>query len=166
LLADLSRRSGTDSGPGAADHENVPSPAERLEEALHPWVAFVIVPLFALANAGITVSLADLTHPVSLAVIAGLTVGKPVGIVLASWLAVKAGVARLPEGVTWKIMIGAGCLGGIGFTMSLFITGLALQGPLLEEGKIGTFSGSAVSAALGSLLLLWWLPPRDDKVTR
>jgi NhaA family Na+:H+ antiporter len=122
-------------------------------------VAFGIVPLFALANAGVTVEPAGLGSPVALAVLAGLVVGKPVGIVLASWAAVKAGVARLPEHVSWKVLIGAGCLGGIGFTMSLFIAGLALQGRPLEEAKVGTFTGSAVSAALGSLLL-WRVLPR------
>jgi NhaA family Na+:H+ antiporter len=157
-MAELSRRSGGDAPAGAPPHQNALSPVEQLEEALHPWVAFVIVPLFALANAGVAVTLAYLNSPVALAVIAGLALGKPLGIVLASWAAVKARVARLPEGVNWKILIGAGCLGGIGFTMSLFIAGLALQGPLLEEAKVGTFAGSAVSAALGLLLLLWSLP--------
>src|SRR5439155_11716032 len=98
-----------------------------------------------------------------LAVVAGLTLGKPVGILLASWLAVKAGVARLPEQVSWKVMLGAGCLAGIGFTMSLFIAGLALgDDRLLEAAKVGVFTGSAVSAALGSLLLLWALPAKKE----
>jgi NhaA family Na+:H+ antiporter len=157
-MAELSRRSGGDEPAGAPPHQDALSPVEQLEEALHPWVAFVIVPLFALANAGVAVTVAYLNSPVAVAVIAGLALGKPLGIVLASWASVKARVARLPEGVNWKILIGAGCLGGIGFTMSLFIAGLALQGPLLEEAKVGTFAGSAVSAALGSLLLWWWLP--------
>jgi Na+:H+ antiporter, NhaA family len=158
VQADLSKRSRGDPAASPPDHNDVLSPAERLEEALHPWVAFVIVPLFALANAGVALAAADLSSPVALAVIAGLALGKPLGIVLASWAAVKAGVARLPEQVSWKVMLGAGLLGGIGFTMSLFIAGLALHGPLLEEAKVGTFTGSAASAALGSLLLLWWLP--------
>jgi NhaA family Na+:H+ antiporter len=161
-MADLTKRAGGGSGTGAPDPPDALSPLEQLEEKLHPWVAFAIVPLFALANAGVAVRLADLGSPVALAVAAGLTLGKPVGIVLASWAAVKAGVARLPEGVSWKVMIGAGCLGGIGFTMSLFIAGLALRDQvLLEEAKVGVFTGSAVSAALGSVLLLWWLPRRS-----
>jgi NhaA family Na+:H+ antiporter len=165
VMADLSKRSGADAAAGAPDHHDALSPVERLEEALHPWVAFVIVPLFALANAGVAVAVAGLGSPVALTVVAGLTLGKPAGIVLASWAAVRAGVARLPEQVNWRVMLGAGCLGGIGFTMSLFIAGLALQERLLEQAKVGTFAGSAASAALGSLLLLWWLPrtPRGAK---
>jgi NhaA family Na+:H+ antiporter len=134
------------------------SPLERLETALHPWVAFVIMPLFALANGGVRVEPAAFTHPVALAVAAGLVLGKPLGILLFSWGAVRWGMARLPSGVNWKVMLGAGCLAGIGFTMSLFIAGLALEGELLDAGKIGTLSGSATSAIVGSLLLLVFLP--------
>lgn len=103
------------------------SPLHRLETALHPWVAFGIMPLFALANAGVTVEFSAIAEPVALAVAAGLVLGKPLGIVAFSWVAVKLGLARLPTGVNWKILVGAGCLAGIGFTMSLFISGLALQ---------------------------------------
>src|SRR5262249_36246752 len=92
-----------------AAHEAV-SPLERLETALHPWVAFAIMPIFALANAGVGVELAALGHPVSLAVAAGLVLGKPLGVFLFSWLAVTFGLARLPTGVSWKAMLGAGCL--------------------------------------------------------
>jgi NhaA family Na+:H+ antiporter len=134
------------------------SPLERLEVGLHPWIAFVIMPLFALANAGVAVQLGALRHPVALAVVVGLVVGKPLGIVLVSWLGVRAGLARLPAGMNWKIMIGAGCLAGIGFTMSLFIAGLALKDELLHAGKIGTLAGSTFSALLGSFLLLMFLP--------
>jgi NhaA family Na+:H+ antiporter len=134
------------------------SPLERLEAALHPWVAFGIMPIFALANAGVAVAPAALGHPVALAVAAGLVLGKPIGIVLFSWLAVRAGLARLPSGVNWPAMLGAGCLAGIGFTMSLFIAGLALEGELLDAGKIGTLTGSTLSAVLGSALLLASLP--------
>jgi NhaA family Na+:H+ antiporter len=140
------------------------SPLERLEKGLHPWVAFIIMPIFALGNAGVTVELGAITHPVALAVAAGLCVGKPLGIFLFSWLAVQLGIARLPSGVNWKVMIGAGCLGGIGFTMSLFVAGLAFPGhlpeagTLLDAGKIGTLTGSTVSAILGCILLLMFLP--------
>jgi NhaA family Na+:H+ antiporter len=134
------------------------SPLERLETALHPWVAFGIMPLFALANAGVVVESDALAHPVSWAVAAGLVLGKPFGIVVFSWLAVLLGFARLPSGVDWKAMLGAGCLAGVGFTMSLFIAGLALEGELLAAGKLGTLVGSTISATLGSLLLLAFLP--------
>jgi NhaA family Na+:H+ antiporter len=140
------------------------SPLERLEVGLHPWVAFVIMPLFALANAGVTVhDPAVLLHPVSLAVAAGLIVGKPLGIVLFSRWAVRLGLAALPTGVNWNIMLGAGCLAGIGFTMSLFIANLALQGDLLDAGKLGTLLGSTVSAVLGCVLLLVFLPKKTGK---
>lgn len=136
------------------------SPAERLESALHPWVAFAIMPLFALANADVKFGVGDLTTPVAIGVAVGLILGKPLGIVLFSWASVRLGLTRLPEGMNWKVMIGAGCLGGIGFTMSLFIAGLAFNGDFLEEGKIGTLTGSAVSAALGCLLMWIFLPAR------
>lgn len=134
------------------------SPAERLESALHPWVAFAIMPLFALANADVKFGVGDLTTPVAVGVAVGLIFGKPLGIVLFSWASMRLGLTRLPEGTNWKVMIGAGCLGGIGFTMSLFIASLAFNGNLLEEGKIGTLTGSAVSAALGCLLMWIFLP--------
>jgi len=133
------------------------SPLDRLETALHPWVAFGIMPLFALANAGVRVELSAMTEPVALAVAAGLVLGKPLGIVAFSWVAVKLGLARLPSGVNWKILLGAGFLAGIGFTMSLFIAGLALEGELLTAGKIGTLLGSALSAIFGVGLLLYFL---------
>lgn len=139
------------------------APLERLESSLHPWVAFLIMPVFALANAGVRVEPAALGHPVAVAVAIGLVLGKPLGIVFFSWLAVRFGLARLPRGVTWSIMLGAGCLGGVGFTMSLFIANLGLPGDLLDAGKIGVLTGSAISAAIGALLLLLFLgPPRGD----
>ena len=115
------------------------------------------MPLFALANAGVRVDLAALAHPVSLATAAGLALGKPLGIVMFSALAVRLGWARLPEGVNWKMLTGAGCLAGIGFTMSLFIAGLALGDELQESGKIGALVGSALSAMIGCTLLWWFL---------
>jgi NhaA family Na+:H+ antiporter len=138
------------------------SPLERLEVGLHPWVAFGIMPVFALANAGVRLEPEALTHSVAIAVAAGLILGKPLGIVLFSWAAVRLGLARLPDGVNWRVLCGGGCLAGIGFTMSLFIAGLALQSPLLEAGKIGTLAGSTVSAILGSLLLLFFLGRRQE----
>src|SRR5262249_31535089 len=113
------------------------SPLEYLEQTLHPWVGFAIMPIFALANAGVPIQLDALGAPVSVAVMLGLLIGKPVGIVLLSWIAVRAGLAKLPDGVGWKALVGAGCLAGIGFTMALFIASLALTGPLLYTAKIG-----------------------------
>ncbi len=130
------------------------SPLERLETALHPWVGFVIMPVFALANAGVEIRLAGVTDPIAVAVALGLVVGKPVGIVGFSLLAVKLGLAQLPTGVNWRMLAGAGCLGGIGFTMSLFIAGLALPEGQLDAGKVGILMGSVTSAVLSSVVLL------------
>ena len=142
------------------------SPLDRLETMLHPWVAFLIMPVFALANAGVRIDLPEIGNPVSVAVMVGLVLGKPLGIVIFSWLAVRLGLARLPTGVNWKALIGAGCLAGIGFTMSLFIAGLALDGTQLNAGKVGTLIGSTVSAILGMGMLIYFLPPtkqaKDD----
>jgi NhaA family Na+:H+ antiporter len=135
-------------------------PLDRLEAALHPWVAYAIMPLFALANAGVTIRAEQITSSVALAVALGLFLGKPTGIVLFSWAAVQSGAAKLPTGVNLWVLTGAGLLGGIGFTMSLFIANLALEGDLLAAGKAGTMAGSLLSAALGASLLAWLLPRR------
>jgi NhaA family Na+:H+ antiporter len=134
------------------------SPVEYLESALHPWVSFLIMPLFALANAGVPVQLSDFADPVAQAVAAGLVIGKPLGIVLFSFLAVQIGLAALPKGVTWGIVTGGGFLAGIGFTMALFISGLALQGDVLDAAKVGVLGASAVAAMIGMALLNWLLP--------
>lgn len=137
------------------------SPLHRLETGLHPWMSFFIMPLFALANAGVAFDPSELSHPVSMAVAAGLVLGKPLGILLFTVAAVKAGVTRLPTGVDWKVMTGGACMAGIGFTMSLFLNGLSFPGPRYAEmaaaGKIGTLMGSLVSAVLGTTLLLIFL---------
>jgi NhaA family Na+:H+ antiporter len=134
------------------------SPLERLEFGLHAWVAFLIVPIFALANAGVEIDLAKLHSQISLAVAFGLVLGKPIGIVLFSWIATLLGIARLPAGVSWTTMLGVGCLAGIGFTMSIFIAGVALQGALLDDGKIGALLGSTISAILGCSILFLSMP--------
>ncbi|MGD9723465.1 MAG: Na+/H+ antiporter NhaA [Pirellulales bacterium] len=134
------------------------SPLERLETALHAWVAFAIMPLFALANAGVVLQPEAARHGVAWAVAAGLVLGKPLGIVAFSWLAIRCGVAQLPTGANWRALLGVGCLGGIGFTMSLFIAGLAFEGNLLDSAKIGAFAGSTISAIAGYLLLVVSLP--------
>ena len=130
---------------------------QRLEHALHPWVAFGIVPLFALANAGVALGGglgAALREPVTLGVIAGLLVGKQLGVTGGAWLAVRAGLADLPEGVGWRHLYGAGWLAGIGFTMSLFVGSLAFgEGPRLEAAKIGILAASLVAGLVGWGLL-------------
>jgi len=133
------------------------SPLQRLEDGLHPWVAFVIMPLFALANAGVILSPSSLGEPVAVAVAGALALGKPVGILLLCVLAVRLRVTSLPDGVTWGMLTGGACLAGIGFTMALFLNALAFPAadfPAYEAaGKIGTLAGSVVSAVLGSLVL-------------
>ncbi len=130
------------------------SPLDRLFARLNYWVAYAIIPLFALANAGVRLDAASGFHPVAWAVGLSLVVGKPVGIILFSWIAVQSGAAKLPQGVDWLKLVGGAFLAGIGFTMSLFICGLALEGDLLEAGKIGTLTGSLMSAILGVLCLV------------
>lgn len=135
------------------------SPLEVLVEALHPWVNYLIMPVFALANAGVVISSGTgivevLHHPVSVGVILGLFFGKPMGILLACWLGVKFGVAQLPHCVSWRQLLAVGFIAGIGFTMALFISGLALRNPDLEAySKLGILIGSTLSALVGFKLL-------------
>ena len=131
------------------------SPLHRLEHLMHPWVAFLILPIFALFNAGVALGgWAGVTGPVTLGVLLGLLLGKPLGVLGFSWLATKTGIASLPDGVGWREMTGAGLLAGIGFTMSLFVGGLAFDGgEMLESAKLGILSASVVAAVLGLVLL-------------
>jgi NhaA family Na+:H+ antiporter len=138
------------------------SPLAYLETTLHTWVAFAIMPLFALANAGVPFTASDLVDPVAIAVAAGLVIGKPLGIVGFSWLAVRAGLAALPQGVTWGHLFGGGLLTGIGFTMALFICGLALDAEFLDAAKVGVLAASVVAAVLGMLVMTQLLPKRGD----
>jgi Na+:H+ antiporter, NhaA family len=134
------------------------SPLQRFEHAVQPWVTFLILPVFALFNAGVTIdpsALSALGSPIGLGVVLGLLIGKPVGVYGASWLAVRTGLAALPAGVTWRHMAGAACLAGIGFTMSLFITGLSFPAAGLQAAaKLGILVGSGVAAAAGIAILL------------
>jgi NhaA family Na+:H+ antiporter len=139
------------------------SPLERFEIGLHPWVGFVIMPIFALANAGVKIELSDFTHPVALAVMTALFLGKPIGVLLFSWAAVRFRIARLPQGLGWGAITGGGFLAGIGFTMALFISSLALEGDLLDAAKIGVLAGSIISAAAGVGLLIFFLPRQTGK---
>ena len=129
------------------------SPLYRLETGLHPWVGFVIMPLFALANAGVRLEVDLVTEPVAIAVASGLLFGKGIGIFGASWLTEKIGWAARPAGVTWATLAGAALLGGIGFTMAIFIASLSLSGDHLVAAKIGIIMGSFTSACAGLLVL-------------
>jgi NhaA family Na+:H+ antiporter len=137
--------------------ERVQAPLQRLERALHPWVAFGIIPLFALANAGVSLGtevLRALTHPVGLGVLVGLVVGKQVGITVFAWLAVKSRLATLPTGVTWRQLYGVGWVAGIGFTVSLFIDNLAFTDPgLVALAKVGILVAAVLSGSIGWALL-------------
>lgn len=131
------------------------SPVERLEMMLHPLVGFAIMPIFALANAGIAIKGADVGQPVSLAIFAGLVIGKPIGVLSFSWLATRFGLAVQGANLSWPFLIAGSCLTGIGFTMSLFIADLAYNQTMLNAAKLGVFIGSATSAAAGLFLLSW-----------
>jgi Na+:H+ antiporter, NhaA family len=134
------------------------SPLARVEHGLHPWSSFVVLPIFALANAGIVLDAdsvaAALDTPVTLAVALGLVVGKTLGLSLGTALAVRLGLSALPRGVRWAHIVGVGALAGIGFTVSLFITELAYTDPdVVAAAKIGILGGSIIAAALGLALL-------------
>jgi NhaA family Na+:H+ antiporter len=133
------------------------SPVERLEIGLHPWVGFVIMPVFAFANAGLPLSWHDLTDSVTLAVLAGFALGKPIGVLTFTWLAVRLGIAIRPADLSWKLLAGGGLLAGIGFTMALFIANLAFGKSLIDSAKLGIFLASVVSA-VAALALLMSLP--------
>jgi NhaA family Na+:H+ antiporter len=141
-----------------AQCELVESPLQRIEHFLHPWVGFLIMPLFAFANAGVRIIgnvVAAVTHPVSLGVLLGLFVGKPIGIWLFAWVAAKTRLATVPAELTWRRIFGAGWLCGIGFTMSLFIATLAFgDGPLLDMAKIGTLAASLAAGICASVFLM------------
>ena len=138
--------------------EKAQPPLYILETSLHPWVTFVIMPVFALANAGVVLAAGigqTLADPVALGVAVGLFLGKPLGIGLAAWLAVVTGLAALPAGVTWRHIHGAAWLGGIGFTMSLFVAALAFpEEGMLASAKVGVLLGSGLAAIVGTSVLL------------
>ncbi len=137
--------------------EKILTPLQRFEHGLHPWVSFFIMPVFALANAGVTIGsglTSALIHPVSIGIILGLFLGKQIGIFGFSYLAVKLKLASEPEGVSWKKIYAAAILAGIGFTMSLFIANLAFTSPeLLDTAKVGILSGSLISGIVGFIIL-------------
>lgn len=140
------------------------SPLQRLEHDLHVSVNYLIMPLFALANAGVTFGgEGGGFTAVSLAVALGLLLGKPIGITLLSWVGVKSGLAELPPGLTWKNIFGVALLGGIGFTMAIFVATLAFRDPgLLNQAKGGIFLGSIIAGVLGFILLKKMFPDKGD----
>jgi NhaA family Na+:H+ antiporter len=142
--------------------EKIQAPLQRIEHALHVPVSFVIVPLFVLANAGVSLDIGALSQevlsPVSLGVFIGLVLGKQIGITLFAWLAVKLNWAQLPSEVTWGHVYGIGWPGGIGFTMSLFIAELAFGNDhpeFLNEAKVGILLALIVASAGGYFTLRW-----------
>jgi NhaA family Na+:H+ antiporter len=150
-------------GKGAGE----PSLLEQLEERLHPWVVFGILPLFAFANAGVSLaglSLAKLFEPMPLGIVLGLCIGKPLGILGATAIAVASGLAPKPEGASWVQLVGIGMLGGIGFTMSLFIGMLAFSEPThAAQLRLGVLAGSLLAAVAGYLVLRLTAPgPRGS----
>ncbi|HEX8641853.1 MAG TPA: Na+/H+ antiporter NhaA [Allosphingosinicella sp.] len=143
------------------------SPLHRLEHKLAPWVAFLIVPLFGFANAGVSLeglTIADVLAPLPLGIAGGLFLGKQIGIFGSVWLAVRLGLATRLRGATWLQLYGVSILCGIGFTMSLFIGALAFPGSplLIEEAKIGVLLGSLLSAVVGFVVLRF--APRDPRL--
>lgn len=135
------------------------SPVERLEIVLHPWVGFVIMPLFAFANAGLSLNLDDISGSLTIAIFAGFVLGKPIGIILFSWLAIRLNIASRPPELTWRLIVGGSVLAGIGFTMALFIAKMAFGSTLIDSAKLGIFLASLFSAALGLALLIWLPAP-------
>ena len=145
------------------------APLDRLEHALHPWSSFLIVPLFALANAGVrfigtgTPLVEQLTSPVALGVAVGLMVGKPLGITLATWLGLKLKLGVLPRRTSMKTVLGLGALAGIGFTVSLFVTELAFNHEIFaNEAKLGIFVGSFVAGVAGFMVLRTMKTPAEE----
>ncbi|PLX72274.1 MAG: Na+/H+ antiporter NhaA [Desulfuromonas sp.] len=169
-LFDRYRESGTIPGPFhtgqrlgtllALEHitHDAMSPLQRMEHEMNPWVIYGVMPIFALANAGITLSAAELgsaiSHPITLGVGLGLLVGKPLGIFLFSWLAVRFKLCDLPNGGGWLDVIGIGTLAGIGFTMSMFITNLAyVDAARIANAKVGIFAASILAGVIGYVLM-------------
>ncbi|MBN8819268.1 MAG: Na+/H+ antiporter NhaA [Sphingomonas sp.] len=156
------------STPGTPDATD--SPLHRLEHLLHPWSAYLIVPIFGFANAGVAIQadlLGQLAAPLPAAIALGLFLGKQIGIFGAVWISVRLGIATLPRGATWPQVYGLALLCGIGFTMSLFISGLAFPGApaLAEDAKAGILAGSILSAVIGFLVLRFTpLHPNHDAI--
>ncbi|MBE3670296.1 Na+/H+ antiporter NhaA [Vibrio navarrensis] len=141
------------------------SPVERLEMLLHPWVGFIVLPLFAFANAGVSLKGANITSLITLAVFFGFVCGKPIGITLFSWIAVQLKIAILPENLNWGMVLGGGMLAGIGFTMALFIAELAYHSGQINAAKLGIFLASIVSALIGCIFLRYFSAREKRKIS-
>ncbi len=146
------------------------SPLKHLEHILHPWTAFLVLPIFAFANAGVALAglrISDLLAPLALGIAAGLVVGKQLGVFGFMFLATKVGLVQRPAGVSWLQLYGLACLTGIGFTMSLFIGNLAFVDPeQIETVKLGVISGSVISGVLGYCLLRFASAPDSSVKTK
>lgn len=144
---------------GAGSDDGHESPLRWLQHVLHPWIAFGVLPAFAFANAGVSLiglSMKAMTEPVTIGTVLGLLIGKQLGVFGAMWLAVKAGIGLKPEGATWPQLYGIALLCGIGFTMSLFIGGLAFNEPSRGvQVRLGVLGGSVLAAVAGAAVL-WW----------
>ena len=151
----------------ATDSHYAEAPMLRFEHALAPWIKHAIMPVFALANAGVYLggdAFKELVSPISLGIMCGLVLGKPIGIVSFAWLAVRTRLATLPTAVNWRQILGVGMLGGIGFTMSLFIASLAFASNTeIETSKIGILAASIVSGVAGILVVFKRCPPNDKE---
>jgi NhaA family Na+:H+ antiporter len=142
------------------------SACDRLIDVLHPWTSFVIVPVFALANAGIELTGDSLSDPSAVfgGVAVGLVIGKLAGITTFSWLAVRVGLGRLPSGTGWQHVVGLAALAGIGFTVSLFVTGLAYSdADMQSDAKLGVLVASIVAAAVGAAVLARAATPQPEQ---
>ena len=152
--------------PLRAKDPNKSSPLHRAEHGLHIWVAFVILPLFAFANAGVSlagITISDVIAPLPLGIALGLFIGKQIGVFTFAWVAVKIGIAKLPTGANWPQVYGIACLTGVGFTMSLFIGTLAFDGDeTLNAVRLGVLMGSIASGVLGFTLLRVFCGCEDD----
>ena len=147
-------------------HDRIESPASKLLRSVEPWSSYVVLPIFALANAGVVWSLGVFEGHGRLmwGIILGLVLGKPIGIFTAAWLAAHFGIAEKPAAYSWRQLLGAGALAGIGFTMSLFIAGQAFQNPRdYVAAKIAIFIASLVAGVTG-VLILW--PRRTEETQR
>ncbi len=147
--------------PYSAREDDQASPSHKLEHFLHKPVAFLILPIFALANTGIVIGsgwASELASANSLGILGGLVLGKPIGIMLFSFIAVAIGICRLPLDVNWKHIFGAGLLGGIGFTMSIFITNLAFPGDagVINAAKMAILLASLIAGIIGFIWLTLW----------